>query len=81
MGKETKKGVGGEWQGTKTLEEEAQGTFGKWRTLKQLKSGVESPGGGKDGHLSKQAGACSKRAWTTLQGVWPSPVGMEFQVS
>ena len=29
MGKETKKGVGGEWQGTKTLGQEAQGTFGK----------------------------------------------------
>lgn len=26
MGKETKKGVGGEWQGTKTLGQEAQDT-------------------------------------------------------
>lgn len=70
MGKETKKRVGGEWQGTKSLGQEAQGTFGKWREW--LKTGVESLGGGKDEHLSEQVGDSSVRAWTTLQGVWHS---------
>ena len=70
MGKETKKGVGGERQGTKTLGQEAQGTFRKWREW--LKTGVESLAGGKGEHLSKQVGDSSVMAWTTLQGVWPS---------